>query len=181
VHPGEELTCLGCHEPKHRANAALTAGKMPLALERPPSAIEPELREQGSFPLLYPRLVQPVLDEKCVGCHEKKEKAPDLSGEIAKYGWSKSFHSLKEFAWAKHGGNGALPRKNGTSRSIPGEVGARASKLYQMLKKGHHKVELTDEQMRRITLWLDTNSNFYGAYKQTDRQSQGEQVLPELF
>jgi hypothetical protein len=181
LHPGEEMTCLGCHEPKHRTNTAQTTGKMPLAMQRPPSEIQPELKEKGAYPVFFPKLVQPVLDEKCVGCHKKHDKAPDLSGEPARHGWSKSFHSLGDFAWAKHGGNGALKRKNGTSRSIPNEVGARASSLYKMLKKGHHKVELTDEEMRRITLWLDTNSNFYGAYLETKKQSQGEEVMPSLF
>jgi hypothetical protein len=181
VHPGEELTCLGCHEPKHRTNTALAAGKMPLAMQRGPSEIEPELEGKGTFPVFYPRLVQPVLDKKCAPCHAKHEKAPSLSGETAQYGWSKSYHSLSKFAWAKHGGNGALKRHNGTSRSIPNEVGARASKLYQMLQKGHHDVKLTESELRRITLWLDCNSVFYGAYLETDRQSAGEPVLPSLF
>lgn len=69
-----------------------------------------------------------------------------------------------EFAWAKHGGWGALKKKNGTSRSIPNYFGARASRLYQMLQEGHHDVKLTDQELCRITLWLDCNSVYYGNY-----------------
>ena len=54
-------------------------------------------------------------------------------------------------------------------------------KLYKMLKKGHHDVKLTDEEMYRITLWLDCNTNFYGAYRDTDKQAKGEVVMPTIF
>ncbi len=180
IHPGEEMTCMGCHEPKHRSAPGRSARSTPLALQREPSPIQPELKDQGAYPVFFPKLVQPVLDAKCVSCHAKHDKTPALDGKTDRYGWSRSFHRLKDFAWAKHGGNGSLPKLNKTSRSIPNQVGARASKLYQMLRKGHHKVKLTDEELRRITLWLDTNSNFYGAYLQTDLQQQGKQVMPEL-
>ncbi len=30
-----------------------------------------------------------------------------------------------------------------------------------------------------ITLWIDCNSNFYGAYKEPARQARGEIILPQ--
>jgi len=177
VHAGEKLTCLGCHEPKHRSPepAKLTTA---LALNRAPSKIEPEA--EGSYPLTFPRLVQPVLERKCVACHRKEAKAPGLSGtSFGKYGWSEAFHTLQRLAWGKSGGNGAIS-KNGRSYSIPGQEGARVSKLYQMLAKGHHKVKLAPEELRCITLWLDCNSNFYGAYFETEQQARGKVVKPRL-
>ncbi len=65
-------------------------------------------------------------------------------------------------------------------RATPGEFGAKASKLYQMLKKGHHDLKMPPADMRRIVIWLDLNSNFYGAYKRTAEQAGGELVMPEL-
>jgi len=62
VHPGERLVCQGCHEPKRRQ--AIDRRQPPLALLRPPSPIAPAA--DGSRPLNYPRLVQPVLDRHCV-------------------------------------------------------------------------------------------------------------------
>jgi hypothetical protein len=181
THAGERLTCQGCHEPKRRSGTAVSAKPAPIALRKAPRAIEPEM--DGSNPILFPRLVQPVLDARCAGCHARKDKAPSLSGKKSdkvRWGWSEAFVSLGPYAWAKHGGNGSLKRYNGTSFSIPGKVGAKASKLYPMLAKGHHKVKLTDEQMRRITLWLDCNSNFYGAYRDEQAQQAGKIVQPEL-
>ncbi|NLV41398.1 MAG: hypothetical protein GXY15_09270 [Candidatus Hydrogenedentes bacterium] len=177
VHPGERLSCVGCHE--HRQGAPVTPQTQPLALRKPPARLKPE--PEGSFPLQFSRLVQPVIDAKCAECHRTEKNAPDLSGDtFGEHGWSQAFLSLVSHAWAKHGGNGTGLERNKTSYSIPGEVGARASKLYPMLQAGHHGVELTPEEMRRFSLWLDANSVFYGAYHDTLAQAKGEVVIPHL-
>jgi len=62
--------------------------------------------------------------------------------------------------------------------SIPGEVGARASKLYSLLARGHYETQLSMDELRRITLWLDANSNFYGAYTAAAEQAHGKAVQP---
>ena len=67
-------------------------------------------------------------------------------------------------------------------RTTPGEFGARASRLYRMLRDGHHGVELSDEDMHRIVLWLDSVSLFYGVYEQEGglAQLRGEVAQPTL-
>ena len=156
---------------------------MARALRRPPSKIKPDV--SGSYPLTFPRLVQPVIDKKCLPCHVKnaKKKAPNLSGKefVRKSGWSKAFDSLKKYGWGKSGGNGAI-FNNKTSRSIPGQVGAKASRLLAHLTKpkGHHDLKLTPEELYRITLWIDCNTNFYGAYLETAKQARGELVMPSV-
>ena len=173
LHPGETLSCQGCHEKKR--NIATTKSKMPIALKRPPSTITPE--HSGAYPLSFPRLVQPVLDKHCQPCHQKEKKAPSLNGnEFAQWGWSNAYHTLAPLAWAKNGGNGSGLAANKTSYSIPGQVGAKASKLYKMLEKGHHDLKLPPEDLKRITLWIDCNSNFYGTYHDTKKQAQGQLV-----
>jgi hypothetical protein len=127
---------------------------------------------------------------RCVACHDQnqKKKPPSLHGDrFGKYGWSEAGLSLNKLGWGMSGGNGtALSQKQ---YSIPGQIGARASRLYQMLApyqsgtglvKGHHDVKLAPQEMRRITLWLDCNSNFYGAYQETEKQAKGAVVRPKL-
>jgi hypothetical protein len=178
VHPGETLGCIGCHEPKHQP-PRYGGEKVPIAMQSEPSAIEPE--GEGTYPLTFARLVQPVLDARCVACHDKEAKAPGLRGDrFGKYGWSESMHALHRLAWGKHGGNGALHSRNKRSYSIPGQEGARVSKLYAHLNGGHKKVKLRADEMRRITLWLDCNSCFYGAYSEIEKQAAGEVVRPRL-
>ncbi|MCF6286513.1 MAG: hypothetical protein L3K26_15160, partial [Candidatus Hydrogenedentes bacterium] len=143
VHPGETLSCIGCHEDKQKA-MQLTNKSTPLAMQRPPSKLQPEI--DGAYPVLFSKLVQPVLDKQCAECHEKEDNAPSLSGKtFGKWGWSDAYHALAPLAWAKHGGNGAL-EKNITSYSIAGDVGAHASKLLPLIEKDHYGAGLSEAE-----------------------------------
>lgn len=176
VHPGERLSCVGCHESKQQR--PLTA-QVPLALLGPPSALRPA--PEGALPLSFPRLVQPVLDRACVECHAQQAApgVPVLAGRPGqRHGWTTSFESLLPYAWSLNGGNGIFNVEGG--RSKPGELGARVSRLMDYLEPAHHGVQLTAEERERIVLWLDTNSNFYGAYHDTEDQAKGQRVEPEL-
>jgi hypothetical protein len=178
LHPGEQLTCLGCHEPKHRVSKQ--SSKRPLALKRPPTKIKPDV--DGSNPFNYVRLVQPVLERNCVTCHEQK-KALDLTGEIeGKNGWTRSYNNLAEkYGFYFHVFNGSINQGiHGGSRTVPGKFGAKASKLLEYMNEQHHGVKLSEEDFRRLVLWLDCNSEFYGAYENTLAQARGEVVLPSL-
>ena len=191
VHPGERLTCLGCHEQKHRTPGNPTSP--PLALRRPPSKIEADV--EGSNPFNYVRLVQPVLDRHCVACHREKD-ALDLSGEIQyrpcprdahrQCCYTRSYNNLAEqygFCFHAHSAttiaNVDVDRR-AASRTIPGEFGARAAKLTEYLDERHQGVKLPEEDFHRIVLWLDCNSEFLGAYEQPEAQAHGELVRPGL-
>jgi len=174
AHPGETLTCVGCHEPAHAAPSR-RGHAVPLALRRPPSRLKPEA--EGAYPLTFPRLVQPVLNTHCVPCHNREPDAPSLRGDrFGPFGWSEAFHTLRAYAWGLSGGNGTALKER--QYSIPGQEGARVSKLLGLLNQGHHALTLPEEQKRRITLWLDCNSNFYGAYTDLEAQAHGAVVRP---
>ena len=179
VQPGEQLVCMGCHEPKGRAPSA--PGANAIALKRSPSVPVPDV--DGTRPFSYPRLVQPVLERNCLPCHEKnKDKKPprldrgvvDMkkSSKSQSMAYS-SYQSLIPYGFTSYGDH---------YRTIPGRFGARASRLYKMLKKGHHDVKLSREDMHRITVWLDSVSNFYGVYEKEGGEAQlrGEIVYPTL-
>ena len=178
VHPGEHLSCQGCHERKHSPPAVQQ--DLPLALQRAPSPIQPDV--DGSNPFNFVRLVQPVLDKHCVECHQQ-EGAIDLSGvPDASHGWTRSYANLaREYGFFFDVSNGSIHRGiHGGSRTIAGQFGARAAKLPQYLEPEHYGVELTAEERHRIMLWLDCNSEFYGAYENTEAQARGEIVRPIL-
>ena len=170
VREGETLVCAGCHEPQQRAPSAAAT---PLALQRPPSRLAPDV--DGSNPFSYPRLVQPVLDEHCVDCHATHEKKPiSLAAEPIVNRWYTSYNNLVRKYGFHDYGNGL--------RTTPGRFGAKASKLYALLKSGHYDVKLSKEEMHRITLWLDSTSMFYGVYEKEPGQAQlrGEGARPTL-
>jgi len=177
---GQVLTCQGCHE--HRSRAPERPAQVPLALRREPSTIQPDVN--GSAPVCFSRLVQPVLDRNCVGCHQKNRgKAPDLSADVAKKnGWTASYTNLAgKYAYYTSGGNGAIrDAQHGGSESTPGQFGALGSRLWKQLNAGHHDLKLSPADLHCITLWLDCNSVFFGAYDRLDAQARGELVKPAL-
>jgi len=155
VHPGEHLSCLGCHEDKLRGTPPVNA--RPLAMKRPPSKLVQEV-SSGAMPFNYIQLVKkPVFDRKCVPCHMKHpKKAPDMS-----------YRSLarNDRVFSCPGENPALEVLGvGGSRTTPGRFGAHVSGLMKALRTNPHMkdVKLTADEMKRITLWLDLNSNEIG-------------------
>jgi len=183
--PGETHVCQGCHEPKHRAPLVLTAQR--LAMQRAPSRLQPDV--DGTNPFSYPRLVQPVLNKHCTDCHAKKaDKAPRLDAEpLLVTGnaymdlpttYYASYVSLApKFGFYEYGRGAGR-----THRTTPGEFGARASKLYELLVKGHYDVKLPPEDLHRLAVWLDSCSMFYGVYEKDGGEAQlrGEVVQPTL-
>jgi len=182
---GQTLICAGCHERKGRS-PVLSPVSLPLAFHREPSEIQPEAA--GSDPLCFPRLVQPVLEKHCVRCHGKQANdPPDLrpgNWQEDRFCWYRSYRNLRPYAF-HYGAPRDDRRKNQydrwqPARTVPGEFGARASKLLPLLDKGHYDVSLSPEELRRIIIWLDTNSDFFGAYEDIEAQAQGKEVWPRL-
>jgi mono/diheme cytochrome c family protein len=178
LQPGERRGCVGCHEPRGQ----VTATNRPAALNRAPSRILPG--PDGTKPWSYPRLVQPVLDRHCVRCHDGTEgegrSALALTGEPAGH-FTRSYESLKPHVrWHEWGGasiSGTVTR--------PGRLGADESALTQILDNATHSeaMKLTDEDRRRIYIWLDGNASFYGTYGDEEQlaQKKGERVPPPVL
>ena len=66
------------------------------------------------------------------------------------------------------------------TRSIPGLVGAHYSKMGKVLLKSHRGERITEEEYRRVCLWLDLNSPRLGAFNDVAAQERGELVWPDL-
>ncbi|NQT40101.1 MAG: hypothetical protein HQ581_21595 [Planctomycetes bacterium] len=174
VHPGEQMTCVGCHESKWES-PPIAPG--PIAMQWPPSKIEPEVG--GVEPVNFYRLVKPVLDKHCTACHLSKKVAPDMSyNSLEPYAFYTAGGTVRAgggfgaFTWARHGG----------SRSIPMKHGAYGAILYQggYLGNSHYDVNMSAEELRRITLWLDCNSMEMGVYGDPAAQKRGELVWPAV-
>jgi hypothetical protein len=70
------------------------------------------------------------------------------------------------------------PADNSEPLTRPDLFGARASKLMQLLLKGHEGVVLNQEDMARLATWMDANALFYGSFDPVDqkRQQLGERI-----
>ncbi|MBC8872147.1 MAG: hypothetical protein H8E44_22170 [Planctomycetes bacterium] len=169
VHRGEQLTCIGCHEDRWQAPPIMGP---PRAYQRRASEL---IMEPGSQePISYYRTVKPIFDSKCQPCHKREGKGPQGMG----------YDALKPYAFyfsGAHMNNYSNLRMTGMgTRSIPGLVGAHYSKMGKALLKDHRGQRITEEEYRRVCLWLDLNSSRLGAFNDVERQEQGELVWPDL-
>ncbi|AQT70311.1 gliding motility-associated lipoprotein GldK [Anaerohalosphaera lusitana] len=153
--PGENVSCVGCHESQNM----VSPGKQTAAAQREPDMIEPWGGEARPFTFRYE--VQPVLDRKCAGCHGE-----DTKGEKPKF--VARGNGLNH--WADDSYNSLHPyvRRPGPESDYhilePMEYHASTSELVQMLVKGHHGVELSDEEWEKIYAWIDLNVPHGGAW-----------------
>ena len=174
--PGEKGGCIGCHEPQQQTPPV----RMPLALRRAPSAIQPG--PPGSKPFNFVQLIQPILDRRCVRCHDgSDQKIPIILTSQSEGHFSKAYHQLRPYLAFFEWGGASIDQ----IVTRPGRLGADMSRLSAVLDDPVHRqqVRLSDQERRTLYLWLDANVPFYGTY---DRQLQaaqrrGENIpLPDL-
>ena len=158
VQPGQTLSCIGCHEPRNNAPPPAR----PEALSRAPSKLAPG--PDGSWPLRYDRLVQPVLDKHCIRCHRPSGEEPKAVAKLDLTA-ARSYDAL--LAWGAGGGLKAVVQSRYTAgRSRPADTVALASGLPGMFlrAKPHSNVRLDTEAMERLTTWLDTYAQRLGSF-----------------
>ncbi|MGL6225998.1 MAG: discoidin domain-containing protein [Thermoguttaceae bacterium] len=161
--PGEQATCIGCHENRERTPIA----QSPQALLRGPSKIR--LDPPGSFPLSFTELVQPVLDARCISCHSPRSREPHAARlDLTR---RRAYQSLLSFA-EEDLKKQALER----DRSIPGETTAMRSRLLEILSDpsliAAHAEEakkqtfglLKSEEQYRFVLWMDLYAQMTGSF-----------------
>jgi hypothetical protein len=147
---GERRSCVGCHEPISTAPPYSRTTKT--AMLREPSAITPG--PSGSNPMSYPKLVQPVLDRHCAECHPAW--TDDSEGNF-----SVSYNTLEPFVRFYEWGDKSISQ----IATRPGECGADMSPLTKIMNDADHTdvfKKMSEDDKRRIYLWLDANAPFYG-------------------
>jgi mono/diheme cytochrome c family protein len=166
LQPGETMSCMGCHEPRRSAPGL---AKAPARQAYP--KLTPPVGPRYAGGLSFTRTVQPVLDRHCVSCHGLKEKPAgglSLLGTMdpspVHLGHARA--SAAYDALTKRKGLVVVAHRNRESAySRPGDYGARAGRLAEILRTGHKgRVKLSAEEFRRVAQWLDLNAPFYGGY-----------------
>jgi hypothetical protein len=162
VHPGEQLTCVGCHEDKWQAVPIASAS--PVAFQRDPSALEPDVG--GVVPMTF-GFVRPVFERNCVGCHRKENVAlTDYSynRDIPTFPDPGQTNRLSDYVWwfdSSNNNDGVGPY--GGYRSTPLRFGFNESRMGKALVNPTHQSALksgtfSQEDLDHIILWLDLNA-----------------------
>jgi formylglycine-generating enzyme required for sulfatase activity len=154
---GETASCIGCHEQQNNTPPS----KYTMAGRSKPSEIAPWNGPTRGFS--FDREVQPVLDHRCVGCHDGSaakaddrltKSQPDLRAKQLHAGYtgrySPAYMALQMYV-----------RRPGYESDmhmhVAGEFEADTSALVQMLKKGHYNVQLSRDDWERLYAWIDFN------------------------
>lgn len=174
LQPGEQASCVGCHQYPGRIPSP---GLPSLAQLRAPSTIA--AGPDGSKPMSYPLLVQPVLDKHCVDCHSGPHAAAEINLTGTPEGsFTASYNALApRVSFSEWNGP---PSANAEPQTQPDVFGARASPLMALLLRGHQGVELSGEEIERLATWMDANALFYGTFDPHEQQLQqrGERIAP---
>ncbi|MHC4215236.1 MAG: HzsA-related protein, partial [Planctomycetota bacterium] len=154
LQPGQTLSCIGCHESR---DTTPPPGNRPIAATRQPSKITPG--PEGSWPLRYDKMVQPVLDKLCTSCH-----CPKSDDKIAaKFDLTdpNSYKNLLAFA-----DNDLEKLAYEKDRSLVGQGPAANSKLLKMLtdEKRHQNIKLDPESYNRLVTWMDVYAQRQGHF-----------------
>jgi hypothetical protein len=160
VRPGEQRSCVGCHESR-----LTTPDLSPLktqAMKKAP--VEPVPPPWGAGPFWFERVVQPVLDARCVSCHNartpnKINLSDTRDGESIPVSYRNLVRSgtIHFFNYDYQAG---VPDK-----AAPYTFGTVKSKLWSILQDHSHRdVKLTPNQMHAIKCWTDLNVPLWGDY-----------------
>lgn len=153
VQPSQSFSCIGCHEPRNTAPPNI----VPIAALRPPCAIVPG--PEGSWPLDYQGLVQPVLDQRCVSCHQ-----PGAQGATLDLTATKSYETL--IGYGKPSLHDVVQDSYMAGRSTPGAGPAKTNAIWALLASGHYDAELDPADRERIVTWMDTYAQRRGSFDQ---------------
>ncbi|MEN9360555.1 MAG: hypothetical protein RL095_2090 [Verrucomicrobiota bacterium] len=180
--PGERFSCIGCHENKHQAPPA---GKV-LAMAKPAQKLQDFYGPARGFS--FPKEIQPILDNKCISCHDGAKQALNLSAtprlaKVEQRQWSESYWSLLQIAQGDYGAvkadpDGRLVKWIG-SQSEPDLQpamlrGSFNSPLIAMLRKGHQGLTMTREEMDKLAAWIDLYVPYSGDFTEGNAWSDAD-------
>ena len=156
VMPGETFTCVGCHEERASTAGADRREGVLLALKRPPSVIQ----KFENFPdvLDFQRDIQPILDRRCVTCHNPQKRAGNLNLAAAHCPrYASAYMALVLRLQFMDG-------RNGLGNQPPRSIGSAASPLLARLAGGHQNVKAPPEEWRTVWLWIESAAPYAGSY-----------------
>ena len=187
LQPGENASCVGCHEHKNTTPVA----KLPwtTAMRTGPEQLQPFYRPPRGFSFLAE--VQPILNRHCIRCHAGPSGDPPaltaqpLTDLAAKRNWPESYlaltHARPDHAeLGRWRGDPDHPLVNWISAQSspallpPATAGSRSSKLITILDRGHQGVELSPEELRKLSAWIDLGVPCCGDYVECNSWSEAE-------
>ena len=194
LQPGENASCVGCHEDKNAP--ALAAPKVTQAMKAGAEPLKPFYGP--ARPFSFPTEIQPILDRHCVSCHNTRSQAQTLATPMPSPAAAtpaapataplpsptpgafsltsapnvdSNSGRIWSDAYLYLTNKGKMtPSVNWIgAQSIPPMLppyfaGAAKSSLIELLEKGHQKVKLSREELDKLACWIDLLVPYCGDY-----------------
>ncbi|MBR4834582.1 MAG: hypothetical protein IKU86_09695 [Thermoguttaceae bacterium] len=157
VMPGENLSCVGCHEDRVETAASDEKNRLMEMMKKPPVEIEPIEGVPDVFS--FTRDIQPILDKHCLECHnpDREEGGFNISGH-----WSPIYTiGYAHMSWRQLFGDN---RNRAKSNFDPYEIGSGSSRLLKLIDEKHYGVDMPEAERKIIKYWIDAGANYTGTY-----------------
>ncbi len=159
-----------------------------------PRSTDPDAPVEG---FSYRREIQPILDRRCVKCHDAGHKSLNLTGAVfpddkvwrispsyynPKRAWTQSYVNLTAHGnpdkckWMKW-----LKPRSRTTMLPPYHIGACRSEIFKYFDGAHHGVKLTDNEKRVFACWIDMLCPFAGSYAEANTWTDEEKAIFNHF
>ncbi len=157
VMPGENASCVGCHEDRGETPVNKEAFARLQAVQRSPSVPEPIAGVPEVID--FPRDVQPIFDKHCLKCHDYDKRA---GGVIMTGDRGPMFsHGYATLAIRRQVADG---RNYAKSNYAPRQLGSAASPLMDKIGGKHHKIRLSQHEQDMIRYWIESAAAYPGTY-----------------
>ena len=170
LHPGERRGCIGCHEP-----VGTSLKPNPNLFTRQPRDLTPEPGQDDGEGVSFLKMVQPVLDKCCIGCHGLAGDPPKGISLIPKPGhdWPSSYLTL--LAYTKTIGDKGKSHGLDKNVSRPYDYYALGGTFVTTFMEKHKdkKLTITKRDFQRIVNWLDMNAQCYGTFNYNRKEYYG--------
>ncbi|MDD4869368.1 MAG: SUMF1/EgtB/PvdO family nonheme iron enzyme [Kiritimatiellae bacterium] len=170
--PGENVSCIGCHESPIEAPITHSSS----AARNKPSTIKSWYGPTRGFSFM--REVQPVLNRYCTGCHGSKDLKTNDGNPIPNFKGDEMLTDWQTQQSGHWGGGGKFTKTYFELQRFVRRAGIEgdrrmfssmdfhfsSTELGQILRKGHHGVQIDAESWERLTAWTDMNAPYYGTW-----------------
>lgn len=157
VMPGENTTCIGCHEERTESPRSDERNRLLNLMKTAPAEIRPISDVPDVF--CFTRDIQPILDKYCLECHnpDREEGGFNISGH-----WSPIYTiGYAQMSWRNLFGDN---RNRAESNFPPYQIGTGSSRLVQLIEQKHAGINMPEKDQKIIRHWIDAGANFAGTY-----------------
>ena len=180
LQPGETQSCVGCHE--HKNTVPVASLGMSQAMKEGIQELRAE-DEMGVRTFSYMKEVQPIWDKHCISCHDGEKHRLNLKGDLKQFdlesrrlfavSYMHLTHTKPQYVMDKmltgnpfHREVNWIDAMSEPTMLKPYHAGSATSNIIRRMASGHGGTKVSDEEIRRVSMWIDLLVPFSGDFRE---------------